>query len=82
MSLREDCLESEQGYRRAIVAAEKKRPCAVVFSLVGEATGTTAGEMKYDPATDSVEISLSNTNVRIPGTYLESLKNALNKLLG
>jgi hypothetical protein len=82
MSLRENCLASEREYRRAIGEAERKRPCAAVFDLIDEARGIVAGEMKYDPATDSVEITFTGANVRIPGTYLESLRNALDKLLG
>jgi hypothetical protein len=82
MSLRENSLMSEQEYRRAIGEAEKKRPCAVVFDLADETTGTAAGEMKYDPATDGVELTFTGTAVRIPGACLESLRNALNKLLG
>jgi hypothetical protein len=72
---------AEQEYRRMIREAEKKRPCAVVFDLIDETVGKAMGEMKYDPAADSIEIAFTGTTVQIPGTYLESLRNALNKLL-
>jgi hypothetical protein len=83
MSLREECQASEREYRRVIGEAERKRPCAVVFDLVDEAVGMVAGGMKYDPSTDNVEITFTaGSTIRIPGGYLESLRNALNKLLG
>ena len=82
MSLREHSLVSEREYRRAMGEAEKKRPFAVAFELTGEAAGMTAGAMKYDPATDSLEITCAGAALRIPGACLESLRHALDKLLG
>jgi hypothetical protein len=81
MGLREVCRTSEQEYRRAIGEAEKKRPCAVMFDLTDETTGRVTGNMKYEPATDSVEIAITDTPILISGVYLESLRKALNKLL-
>jgi hypothetical protein len=82
MCLREGYQASEKEYRRVIGEAERKRPCAVVFDLVDEAMGMVAGGVKYDPPSDSVVLTFTGADVRIPGAYLESLRNALNKLLG
>jgi hypothetical protein len=82
MSLRGEIQASQRNFLDAVAEAEQARPHEMEFKLVNDVIGAVIGCVKYSPSTDSVEITVDRTDIMIPGTCLESLRNALNKLLG
>ena len=88
MTLREKMLKEQEKFSNAldilIEGMEEKRPSYEDSKAISD-DGTESGEIKYDPAMDllffkHIEFEREHT-IMIPGRYLNSINQFLNKLL-
>jgi hypothetical protein len=80
MTNRDTQLKAYHEYQEALQEAESKKPEGSWYK-VPASDGTQEARAIYDPADDSLELSMGNT-FKIPGKYLKSFQAALNSLVG
>jgi hypothetical protein len=81
MTSRDTQLKAWREYQEALQEAEKKKPEGSWYKVPAD-DGSEEARLIYDPAGDSLELSMAGTIFKIPGKYLKSFQAALNSLMG
>jgi hypothetical protein len=81
MTNRDTQLKSYREYQEALQDAQSKKPQGLWYK-VPASDGTEEARAIYDPADDSLELSMTGNTFKIPGKYLKSFQAALNSLVG
>ena len=81
MTKRDGQLQAYGEYQAAVQEAEKKKPEGSWYKLPSEDCSG-EGRLIYDPAMDSLEMSIPGCSAIIPGKYLRGMQVALNSFMG
>jgi hypothetical protein len=81
MTNRDAQLKAWREYQEALQETEKMKHGCPWYRISAD-NGPEEARAMYDPADDSLELSMPGDTVKIPGKYLRSLYSALGDLVG
>jgi glucose/arabinose dehydrogenase len=80
MTMRDKDLQAQKEYEQALKDVEEKKPEGRWFKIFAS-DGSQTGRIIFSPDNDTLTIEIGGSNFQIDGKYINSINQALNKLL-
>jgi hypothetical protein len=80
MNTRDKDRQVQKEYEQALKDVESKKPEGRCYKIYAE-NGSQDGRVIYSPDTDTLTIEIGGSNFKIDGKHINSINQALNKLL-